>query len=102
MFSYFLEPTDLSSTDIALIGFYANLSSVIFSNLGTFISNNTRFSNSMIIFSLNLIGFFASLFIQASTAILHPYLQNKTNIIIAIIILRAGLSAFVNLSLVEL
>lgn len=100
MFSYFLKPTNLDSSEIALVGLYANLSSVFFSNFGTWISNNVHFSNSMIIFTLNLIGFFASLFIQASVSIASPILQNKTMLIIAIIILRAGLSAFVNLSLV--
>lgn len=83
-----------------MIGFWANISSVFFSNLGNWIANNSHCSNTMIIFCLNLIGFFASIVIQASTAIVHPLLQNEYTIIIAIVILRAGLSAFVNLSLV--
>lgn len=102
MFSYFLKPTHFTHSIIALIGLFANLSSVFFSNLGTWLSNNLNISNSMIIFSLNIIGFFASLYIQASVSIDHPLFHNYLLLILAIVILRAGLSAFVNLSLVEL
>ena len=102
MFDYFLEPTGLSEKEMAVIGLFANISTAVFSNLGTFISNNTYLSNSMIIFCLNIVGFFASLFIQCSTAFAYPFFQNKINIIIAIIILRAGFSAFANLALIEL
>jgi hypothetical protein len=51
---------------------------------------------------LNILGFLASLFVQASTALPHPIFHNKIALIIDIIILRAGFSSFVSLGLMEL
>ena len=102
MFGVFLNSTGLTHKDIALIGLFANLSSVFFSNLGTWISNMFSISNSLIIFILNISGFLASLFIQASSTLNSPIFQDKIALIIAIIILRAGFSAFVSLSLIQL
>lgn len=102
MFGFFLGPTGLVEKDIALIGLYANLSSAVFSNLGSWISNHSSCPNSIIIFSLNIIGFFASLFIQASASLSYEFLHSKWALVLAIIILRAGFSSFVNLSLIEL
>jgi hypothetical protein len=64
MFGVIFNKTGLSNKDIALIGLYANLSSVFFSNLGNWISNHFKFSNKNIIFVLNCIGLIASIFIQ--------------------------------------
>lgn len=100
MFGVFLNSTGLTHKDIALIGLFANLSSVFFSNLGTWISNMFSISNSLIIFILNISGFLASLFIQASSTLNSPIFQDKIALIIAIIILRAGFSAFVSLSII--
>lgn len=71
MFGVFLDGTGFTHKQVALIGLAANISSAVFSNLGNFISNRTKFSNISIIFYLNIFGFLASLFIQASTAL--PY-----------------------------
>ena len=87
---------------MALIGLYANLSSAIFSNMGNWIANHTSLSNYMIIFCLNITGFMASLFIQSSVSLNYAFLQNQAGLVIAIIILRAGLTSFVNLSLLEI
>ena len=100
LFGVFLGETGLTHKDIALVGLYANLSSVIFSNLGNFISNKFKLPNNLIIFILNMGGFFASLYIQASTVIDGIIFQSKINLIIWVIVLRAGLSSFVSLALI--
>jgi hypothetical protein len=102
MFGIFLGKTGLTHKDIALIGLFANLSSAVLCNMGNWISNHSSFSNPSIIFSLNILGFLGTLFIQASSALSFDFLHNKWNLIMAIIVLRAGLSSYVSLSLIEL
>lgn len=102
MFGVFLNETGLTHKDIALVGLFANLSSVIFSNLGTWISNMFNVSNNKIILFLNLSGFVASLYMQGSSTLNSNLFHNKIGIILAIIILRAGFSSFVSLALIEL
>lgn len=102
LFGVFLEGTGLTPKDIALIGLYANLSSAFLSNLGNWISNRCSFSNTSIIFYLNILGFLASVFIQASVSLPQPIFHDKNALIITIILLRAGFSSFVSLCLIEL
>lgn len=85
-----------------MIGLYANISSALFSNLGTWISNKFQFSNTSIIFYLNIVGFLASLYIQASTSLPFNVFHNKVLLIVAVVLLRAGFSSFVSLALIEL
>jgi hypothetical protein len=66
MFGVFLTSSGLSNKDIALIGLFANISSVLFSNLGNWIFKWTKYQRKNIIFALNMVGFVACLFIQAS------------------------------------
>lgn len=100
MFGVFFSDTGLPHRDIAMLGLYANLSTVFLSNLGSWISNATHISNSVIIFVLNIIGFVASLYLQAAASIDWYILQSQLGLIIAIIILRAALSSYVSLSLI--
>lgn len=102
MFGVFLNDTKLSHKQVAMVGLFANLSTVIFSNLGNFISNLFNFSNHFVIFNLNIVGFMASLVILASTTIEHELFQNKLTIIVMIIILKAGFGSFVSLALNQL
>jgi hypothetical protein len=69
MFGVFFSNIGLPHKDIAMLGLYANLSTVFLSNLGSWISNATQISNSVIIFALNIVGFTASLYLQASVSI---------------------------------
>ena len=69
MFEIFLEGSGLNNKEMALIGLYANLSSVFFSNLGNWISNHCKFPHRIIIFALNLAGLVASMVIQASSSL---------------------------------
>lgn len=80
----------------------ANISSALFSNLGTWIVNNYQLTNLTVIFLLNIVGFLASLFIQASSGFQNEIVQNVVLLCIAIVILRAGFSSFVSLALIEL
>lgn len=80
----------------------ANISSALFSNLGTWIVNNYQLTNLTVIFLLNIVGFLASLFIQASSGFKNEIVQNVVLLCIAIVILRAGFSSFVALALMEL
>ncbi len=100
MFGVFLNGTELNHKDIALIGLYANISSALFSNLGNWISNRFHFSNTSIIFYLNILGFLASLYVQASTALPNDVFHNRVGLIVAVVLLRAGFSSFVSLSLI--
>lgn len=102
MFEIFLKSAGLTNKDMALIGLYANLSSVFFSNLGNWISNHCKFTHRIIIFALNLAGLLASMAIQASSSLDAPLFRNKYTLILAIVILRAGFSSFVSLALIEL
>ena len=80
------------------LGFF--LESELFSNLGNWISNRLHFSNASIIFYLNILGFLASLYVQASTALPNDVFHNRVGLIIAVVLLRAGFSSFVSLSLI--
>lgn len=102
LFGVFLAETGLTHKDIALVGLFANLSSVVFSSLSNFLYNHLKLPNSLMIFIFNMAGFFASLNIQASTVIDGLIFQNKYNLIIWIIVLRAGLSSFVSPALISL
>ena len=78
----------------------ANVSSALFSNLGTWIVNNYQLTHLTVIFLLNILGFLASLFIQASSGFNNPIIQNMVLLCFAIVILRAGFSSFVSLALI--
>ena len=67
MFGVIFNEVNITEKEIAFLGLMANVSSAIFSNLGTWISNNYQLSNLTVIFLLNMVGFLASLFIQASS-----------------------------------
>ena len=83
------------------MGLYANLSSALFSNLGTWISNNFSFSNHSIILFLNCMGLLGCLFIQASATLNGvSILGNEYALRAAVVILRAGFSSFVSLALI--
>ena len=100
MFGVIFENTKLSEKEIALIGLMANISSALFSNLGTWIVNNYQLTNLTVIFLLNIVGFLASLFIQASSGFRNQIVDNVVLLCIAIVILRAGFSSFVALALI--
>ena len=102
MFGVIFNGTSLSEKEVAFIGLIANISSAIFSNLGTWISNNTRLKNLKVILLLNAGGFVASLFILASSAFKDSFFQNVALLCITITVLRAGFSSFVSLALLEL
>lgn len=100
MFEIFLSSTGLTNKDMALIGLFANLSSVFLSNIGTWISNHCRLPHRIIIFLLNLAGLMATMVIQASSSLDIGFFKNKYTLIIAIVVLRAGFSSFVSLALI--
>jgi hypothetical protein len=80
---------------MAILGLAANLSSAVFSNLGTFIKNNLYKNDKNIIFVMNLIGLFASIVIWISTTLK----LGLPILIILIIFLRIGFSSFVSIAL---
>ena len=80
---------------MAILGLAANLSSAVFSNLGTFIKNNLYKNGKNIIFVMNLIGLFASIVIWSSTTLK----LGLPILIILIIFLRIGFSSFVSIAL---
>jgi hypothetical protein len=80
---------------MAILGLPANLSSAVFSNLGTFIKNNLYKNGKNIIFVMNLIGLFASIVIWSSTTLK----LGLPILIILIIFLRIGFSYFVSIAL---
>jgi hypothetical protein len=80
---------------MAILGLAANLSSAVFSNLGTFIKNNLYKNDKNIIFVMNLIGLFASIVIWSSTTLK----LGLPILIILIIFLRIGFSYFVSIAL---
>jgi hypothetical protein len=80
---------------MAILGLAANLSSAVFSNLGTFIKNNLYKNDKNIIFVMNLIGLFASIVIWSSTTLK----LGLPILIILIIFLRIGFSSFVSIAL---
>lgn len=90
----------MSNKNNALVGLYANLSSVAFSNLGTWISNKCGYSNKSIIFILNVFGLIASIIISLTTMQSVSILKGQMPTIISIIVLRAGFSSFVSLALI--
>lgn len=102
MFGVFLSGTGLPHKEIANVGLYANLSSVLFSNLGVWVTNRCRLNNMTVILILNSAGFVASLYIYGSTSINHYLFHDERLLIAAIVILRAGFSSFVSLALIEL
>ena len=96
LFAVIFEGQGLTEKEIALLGLVANISTAVFSNLGTFIKNKYGASNTAIIFILNLVGFLAVLLLQASRHIAP--LANLYLMIALIVVLRAGFSSFVSLA----
>jgi hypothetical protein len=80
---------------MAILGLAANLSSAVFSNLGTFIKNNLYKNDKNIIFVMNLIGLFASIVIWSSTTLK----LGLPILIILIIFLCICFSYFVSIAL---
>lgn len=74
LFGVIFDGQGLSGKNIALLGLAANLSSAVFSNLGTFIQNRYKLSTTRVIGYLNIFGFLAAILIQASKFL--PFLQN--------------------------
>lgn len=102
MFGVFFGNKGLSHRTVAVIGMYANITTIFLSNLGTGIHNVTHISRSLLILIFSLIGFMGSLHLLATSEINYPPLQSLISIISAVIITRIGLSAYVPLSLLEL
>jgi hypothetical protein len=100
LFGIIFEGQGLTSTDMAILGLVANLSTAIFGNLGTYIKNKFKLNNLKIISFLNLAGFIAAFLIQLSKYL--PILQNLNLLIFLIVVLRAGYSAFVSLAFMEM
>lgn len=98
LFGIIFEGQGLTEKDIALIGLAANLSTAIFSNLGTFIKNRFHISTTKVISLLNLFGFVAGILIQCSKYM--TALQDLRILIFLIVILRAGYSSFVSLAFI--
>lgn len=98
LYGIIFEGQGLTEKEIALIGLAANLSTAIFSNLGTFIRNRFNVSITRVIGLLNLFGFIAAIFIQASKY--TTALQGLPTLIGLIVVLRAGYSSFVSLAFI--
>ena len=103
MFDVIFIKAGMNNTERAVIGLFANVSSALFSNLGTWISNKMNFSNYSIIFALNIAGLAGCLCVQASATIDSPlFLQSQWFLILSVIVLRSGFSSFVSLAFLEL
>ena len=103
MFDVIFIKAGMDNTERAVIGLFANISSALFSNLGTWISNKMNYSNYSIIFALNISGLAGCLCVQASATIDSPVLlQSQWFLILSVIILRCGFSSFVSLAFLEL
>jgi len=63
LFGVIFSGQNLTGKEIALIGLAANLSSAIFSNLGTFIKNRFNLENILVIEYLNIFGIAAAIVI---------------------------------------
>lgn len=100
LFGVVFDNQNLTGREIALIGLAANLSSAVFSNLGTFIKIRFDLDNLVVINVLNICGIVASVIIELSRFV--PALQNLYFLIFVTIILRAGFSSFVALAFVEM
>lgn len=100
LFGIVFKGQGLSGKQIALIGLAANLSSAIFSNLGTFIKNRFGLDNMVIIQYLNIFGIAAAIVIELSRV--EESLRNLYFLILIIIVLRAGFSSFVSLAFIEM
>lgn len=100
LFGVIFEGQGLSQKEIALLGLAANLSTAVFSNIGTYIQNRFGFSSLNIINAMNLIGFIAAVLLQASKY--SDALSNLYLMIGLIVVLRAGFSSFVSLSFIEM
>eukprot|EP00178_Gracilaria_changii_P019692 TRINITY_DN57091_c0_g1_i1.p1 TRINITY_DN57091_c0_g1~~TRINITY_DN57091_c0_g1_i1.p1 ORF type:complete len:100 (+),score=4.59 TRINITY_DN57091_c0_g1_i1:111-410(+) len=66
LFGVIFDGQKLTGKEKALIGLAANLSSAIFSNLGTFIKNRFNLDNLMVIEYLNIFGIAAAIIIELS------------------------------------
>ncbi len=98
LFGVIFEGQGLSGKEVALLGLAANLSTAIFSNVGTYIKNRFGPSNTSVINTMNLLGFIAAILLQASKFI--DILSNLYLMIALIVILRAGFSSFVSLAFI--
>jgi hypothetical protein len=99
LFGIIFDGQGLTEKDIALLGLAANLSTALFSNMGTFIKNRFNASNTAIIGMLNLSGFLAAILLQAFRYIDVSSLYMMIGLIV---VLRAGFSSFVSLAFVEM
>ena len=100
LFGIIFKGQGLSGKQIAMIGLAANLSSAVFSNLGTFIKNRFGLDNMVIIQYLNIFGIAAAIVIELSRV--SESLRDLYFLIFIIIVLRAGLSSFVSLAFIEM
>ena len=100
LFSIIFGKQGLSGKEIALIGLAANLSSAVFSNLGTYLKSKINTTNTRLIAILNLVGLVSATLITASAYL--TLLQNLWLLIGLIVLLRAGYSSFVSLAFVEM
>lgn len=100
LFGIIFSGQGLSGKEVALIGLAANLSSAVFSNLGTFLKSRIQTSYTRLISVLNMMGLVAATLITASKYL--TVLQNLWLLIGLIVVLRAGYSSFVSLAFVEM
>ena len=100
LFGIIFTSQNLTDKEIALIGFAANLSSAVFSNLGTYIKNKFNFENITVIQYLNSFGIAAAIIIELSRFM--PVFQSLWLLLLVIIVLRAGFSSFVSLAFIEM
>ena len=66
MFDVLFAGSPLTESERALIGLFSNLSSALFSNLGTWTLNHTQYSLKQIAFFLNMWGLLTIVALQAS------------------------------------
>jgi hypothetical protein len=100
LFGIIFDSQNLTERENAWIGLAANLSTAVFSNLGTFIKNRFNVDNMKIIEYLNLFGIAAAILVELSRFL--PFFQGMVFLILITIVLRAGFSSFVSLALVEM
>lgn len=100
LFGIIFSEQRLSEKEIALIGLAANISTAVFSNLGTFLHNRFVIQSYKVISYLNILGLIAAVLIQYSKYI--PALQELWVLVVLIVIMRAGYSSFVSLAFIEM
>lgn len=100
LFGIIFDSQNLTENESAWIGLAANLSTALFSNLGTFIQNRFKADSLKIIEVLNLLGIVSAILVELSR--FFSIFQGMFFLITVIIVLRAGFSSFVSLALVEM